>query len=293
MKKSNEELIKALKKANKERRLKIAEKAGYKTAEEYLLSLYNVKPAKKAVAKAIKKKVDKIKPMIDYVVAFDTTGSMSSYIDDVKKHVRNLIPEMFSQDIDLKMKIIAFGDYCDMKGENNFGNAYQQSKFTDNQNELINFVIGAEDTGGGDSDEFYELVIKKITEETPWREGSKRVVLLIADCNPHAASYSWFNKRRGIDWIQEAKKAAKLNISFDTLSIHGKSYQWYKELSKITNGVYLPFQSSNKMSEVVTASLYVRGSAKSVATYTASYDAAVSSGDTELIGVYKSLNTLL
>lgn len=41
-----------------------------------------------------------------------------------------------------------------------------------------------ENTYGGDSDEFYELVIKKIVEETNWREGSIKAVLLIADASP-------------------------------------------------------------------------------------------------------------
>ena len=33
------------------------------------------------------------------------------------------------------------------------------------------------DTSGGDGPEFYELVIKKIVEETEWREGSTRSIL--------------------------------------------------------------------------------------------------------------------
>jgi len=43
----------------------------------------------------------------------------------------------------------------------------------------------AQNTSGGDGDEFYELVIKKIVEEMDWREGSTKAVLLIADANPH------------------------------------------------------------------------------------------------------------
>lgn len=290
MEKTKEQLIKDYLKANKIRRTRILAKAGFTTEADYFASL-NGKITKKGPKKAAK--VTPKKELLDYVVAFDTTGSMGSYIAAVKKHVEDLIPQMFSQGIDLRMKIIAFGDYCDMIGGFNFGNAYQQSSFTDNQQELINFVKTAKNTGGGDEDEFYELVIKKIVEETPWRADSKRAVLFIADCAPHRPDYQYFGKARQIDWKEEAKKAAALNIAFDTLSIHGEKFKWYKELSAITKGVYMPFQSSHKMADVFTASAYVRGSKMSRKTFTAAYASAVSSGDSELIGTYKSLSTLL
>jgi hypothetical protein len=191
------------------------------------------------------------------------------------------------------MKIVAFGDYCDMRSAIVFGNAYQESEFTDDENKLIKFVTNAQDTSGGDSNEFYELVIKKITEETPWRKNSRRAVLFIADCDPHHVNYHYFSNLPGIDWRQEATKAKKLGISFDTLSIHGTRYPWYQELSAITGGIYMPFSSQEKMTEVFTASLYVRGSSASKETFAASYASAVTSGDEELIGTYKSLSTLL
>lgn len=128
--------------------------------------------------------------MLDMVIAFDTTGSMSSYIDAVKTHVTELIPKLFSSNPNLRLGVVAFGDYCDMPSKDNFGYAYQVLDLTDDADKVIDFVKSAQNTGGGDSDEFYELVIKKITEETSWREGSTRAVLLIADADPHEVGYS-------------------------------------------------------------------------------------------------------
>lgn len=34
--------------------------------------------------------------MLDMVIAFDTTGSMSAYINAVKTHVKELVPKLFS-----------------------------------------------------------------------------------------------------------------------------------------------------------------------------------------------------
>lgn len=295
MEKTKEQLIETYKRANKVRRERMAVKAGFKTGAEYLESLrgggtINKKPLKTAPKK--EPKASK-KELLDYIVAFDTTGSMNSYIGNVKQHVENLIPELFSNDVDLRMQIIAFGDYCDMRN-GQFGNAYQQSAFTNNQSDLITFVKGAQSTSGGDTDEFYELVIKKITEETPWREGSKRSVLLIADDNPHKPGYSYGGRIYNIDWRAEAKQAALKGIAFDTLAIHGDSRPWYKELSKLTNGVYMPFQSSSKMAEVVTATMYARsGDRMSKEKFRGAAASASLSGDLELVGTYKSLATLL
>lgn len=296
MEKTKEQLITDFKKSNKTRRQKIAEKKGFKTQEEYLAFL-----AKKEVVKTAKVKGGKKTPevkkttreLVDYVVAFDTTGSMGAYIANVKKHVENLIPELFSNDVDLRMQIVAFGDYCDMRN-GQFDKAYQVSPFTNDQDVLKKFVMGAQNTSGGDGDEFYELVIKKITEETPWREGSKRSVLFIADDEPHKVGYVYAGKTYNIDWKEEAKKAADKGIAFDTLAIHGAKYPWYKKLAEITKGIYMPFQTSSKMAEVVTATVYARsGDKMSKAKFKMSAAKASLVGDMELVGTYKSLSSLL
>lgn len=120
--------------------------------------------------------------MLDMVIAFDTTGSMNAYLKAVKLQVKELIPKLLKQNPDLRIGIVAFGDYCDMPSKDRFGKAYQVCELTDNENRLIEFITKAQSTSGGDSDEFYELVIKKIVEETNWREGSTKAVLPKQSC---------------------------------------------------------------------------------------------------------------
>lgn len=72
--------------------------------------------------------------MLDMVIAFDTTGSMSAYINAVKTHVKELVPKLFSSNPDLRIGIVAFGDYCDMKSKDNFGEAYQVLDLTNDEN---------------------------------------------------------------------------------------------------------------------------------------------------------------
>lgn len=222
--------------------------------------------------------------MLDMVIAFDTTGSMSSYIGAVKSHVKELVPKLFKQNPDLRIGVVAFGDYCDMPSKDEFGKAYQVCELTDNENKLIEFITNAHRTNGGDGDEFYELVIKKITEETNWRENSTKAVLLIADAGPHKVGYSYKDRvtNNQIDWKEEARKAAEEGIKFDTLTIGG--YEWYKELSKITNGVSAPFSTSSKTSHLVEAAALARGGSRTKEAYKTTMDCFVN--DAEMSAVY-------
>ena len=224
--------------------------------------------------------------MLDMVIAFDTTGSMSAYINAVKTHVKELVPKLFSSNPDLRIGIVAFGDYCDMESKDNFGKAYQVLGLTNDENEIIKFINKAQNTGGGDGDEFYELVIKKITEETTWREGSTKAVLLIADAAPHEVGYSYRDivSNAQIDWREEAKKASELGIKFDTMTINPVYVEWYKDLSAMTNGVSVPFKNSGKTSQVIEAAALSRGGTRTKAMYMATMDSV--KDDVELNAVY-------
>lgn len=205
---------------------------------------------------------DKVTPKgkgkLDMVIAFDTTGSMAAYIDDVRHQVTEMIPRIFKDNEDLRLGIVAFGDYCDMDNRDAFGVAYQCIPLTDNENDIIKFVKESKDTSGGDGDEFYELVLKKIIDESPWREESSKAILLIADADPHKIGYTYRDYVTGnqIDWRIEAKKAADMKIKIDTVSICGRP--WYKELSAMTNGISVPFRSSGKTGAMIETATTAR-----------------------------------
>jgi hypothetical protein len=209
---------------------------------------------------------------------------MSCYIQQVKDHVTKLIPQLFKDNPNIRISIVAFGDYCDMVAVNYFGKAYQVIDLTDDQNKLIDFIRNAKNTSGGDSDEFYELVIHKIVNETSWRKDSEKAVLLIADALPHPLGYSYHNFviDNKIDWREEAKKAAAKNIKFDT-TVCGGHKVWCRELSLITGGVCVPFKSSGNSSELVRVSALARGGAATLDSFNA---AMADCTDAEMRGVY-------
>lgn len=203
---------------------------------------------------------DESSEMLDMVIAFDTTGSMVQYIDTIRSEVISLIPQLFDGNENLRLGIVAFGDYCDSRSAEDLGFAYQCIHPTDDQQALVRFVRDSQNTHGGDTDEFYELVIRKIVNETPWRKNSMRNVLLIADSYPHDIGYSYppyllFNN---IYWRKEAYIAAERKIKFDTVAICDQP--WMRELSMITSGVISPFKTSGKTSHLLRAAILSRGS---------------------------------
>lgn len=234
-----------------------------KPDDEMATTVQSVGETNEAESKPFKDIAPKEIGVLDMVIAFDTTGSMAAYIGAVREEVADLIPRLFADNDDLRLGIVAFGDYCDMKNAQEFGDAYQCLMPTNNENDLIKFVRESKNTNGGDGDEFYELVIKKIVEETPWREGSSKVILLISDADPHPLGYSYMDHviNNQIDWRKEASKAAEMKIKIDTVTI--SDAPWYKELSQMTNGVSVPFSSGTKTARLIEAATMSRGSLKS------------------------------
>lgn len=304
-----ETALNALKKANKTRKVVLAERAGYETVEKYQSFLessilkggetYKVKsesPKSKVRTKVEETPKEEIKggETSEMVIAFDTTGSMSSYIKNVKDHAIELVPNLLKANPNLKISVVAFGDYCDMKSSTDFGKAYQVLPLTNDEKEIIAFIRDAKNTHGGDGDEFYELVIKKINTETNWTEGSNKSVLLIGDADPHEVGYSYYpyvtNSR--IDWKKEAKQAENLGIAYDTLMINKTKY-WYKELSNITKGVNLDFKTSSKTGQLVEAAVLARGGTATMDAFMSKSMSAEVTSDVELNSVYAMYKTIL
>ena len=228
--------------------------------EKIVKTTLEVEDAEKEEKDALGKVAPKAIGVLDMVIAFDTTGSMAAYIDAVRREVSELIPRLFKDNDNLRLGIVAFGDYCDMNSATDFGDAYQCLMPTDNENDIIKFIRESRDTSGGDGDEFYELVIKKIVEETPWRKDATKAILLISDANPHPLGYTYKDHVVGnqIDWRKEAEKAAFMKIKIDTVTITDEP--WYKELSKMTNGISVPFESGYKTARLVEVATMSRGS---------------------------------
>ena len=112
---------------------------------------------------------------VDVVFSFDTTGSMYACLAEVRRGVKEAIRRLKAEVRDIRIAIIAHGDYCDAHGSY----VTKMVGFTEDETQLCNFVQTVGATGGGDADECYELVLKEARTKLKWRPGSTRFSILI------------------------------------------------------------------------------------------------------------------
>lgn len=140
---------------------------------------------------------------MDILFSFDTTGSMSYILDEVKGRLSDMIQRLQADIPGIRIGVIAHGDYCDEK-------VFYLEKhidFTQNVVDLCNFVGEVEGTGGGDQDECYELILRKANETFTWAPVSNKVLVMIGDANPHEPDYN-LNVDE-INWRDEVNICAK------------------------------------------------------------------------------------
>lgn len=114
---------------------------------------------------------------IDLVVSFDTTGSMYPVLSQVRTEVEKFVHTMFSEFSDLKLGVIAHGDYCDKDAPYTI----RVMDLTRDEDRLCKFVKETDKTYGGDADECYELVLNTARKEISWRKGAQHVLVMIGD----------------------------------------------------------------------------------------------------------------
>lgn len=194
---------------------------------------------------------------IDLLVSFDTTGSMYPVLAQVREEVEKFVKQMFSEFTDLRLGIIAHGDYCDA------GNPYTiiSKDFTRDSVGLCRFIRETKKTCGGDADECYELVLNTAHKDLTWRDDADKVMIMIGDASPHGVYYS-ANKSH-LDWKEEAKTLAAKGVK--VFAVHALSYyrnsskEFYKTVANTTDGVYLTLDQFNEVIDLIKATCYQQG----------------------------------
>ena len=186
---------------------------------------------------------------VDVVFSFDTTGSMSSVLKGLRKNLEATIKKLFTDVPDIRIGLIAHGDYCDMP---NFFWSLQPTK---NQEAIIAFIKNAPGTGGGDMPECYELVIHEAIK-MDWKAAT-RVLVVIGDANPHEQGYQYEDQLVHIDWQKEAELAKEKGItifSCHALASHrAESLNFYNTIARITGGYYFTLENLASFKDYMTA----------------------------------------
>lgn len=171
---------------------------------------------------------------IDILFSFDTTGSMYPCLAEVRRKLSRLITRLFSKVPDLRVGIIAHGDYCD--ADETY--VLQMLDLTSEQHAITDFVRTVGPTFGGDAEECYELVLHE-ARSARWRAKRSRVLVLIADDVPHGPRYRL--NTMGLNWKNEAAMLAESDIQVYGVQCLNFRHadRFYSELAKITGGLHL------------------------------------------------------
>jgi len=186
----------------------------------------------------------------DVVLWFDTTGSMSPVIHSVRRHVRETIDRLFDTIPDLRLAVVAQGDYCDKDL------AISLEHFTNNKDDLIRFLNWVPNTNGGDSDECYEAVLHGL-HKMDWR-ADNRAVIFIADALPHEVGYRYGSIVNHLDWRDEARRLSELAVHIYAVEALGNrnEHRFYQPLADMTNGRKLDLNQFTDAVETIIAISY-------------------------------------
>ena len=189
---------------------------------------------------------------IEIIISFDTTGSMSYYLDEVKAQIQDIIHRLFMDIPNLRIGIMAHGDYCDEK----VYYLMQKMDFTNDVNTLCQFVKDVEGTGGGDFEECYELVLSEV-RSLPWSPGTQRSLVMIGDAIPHDTDYA-LNKNK-LDWRREAD-ALYHDMGVKVYAVQCQDEKgaapFWKELAQRTNGQHLKLDQFSTIVDILMAICY-------------------------------------
>ncbi|KJE88695.1 ubiquitin [Capsaspora owczarzaki ATCC 30864] len=203
---------------------------------------------------------------VEICFAFDTTGSMSSYIAAVRAELKSISTKLMSNISSLRISICAFGDYCDQFSSY----VLKQEDLTSDIKKLCSFVEKVGNTGGGDAPECYEYVLRRI-QDLSWSEDASKALVLIGDADPHPADYTSLH----IDWRLEAEQLAHMGIKVYSVQAGGSSgTHFYRDVAAMTGGYFVPFTQFQLITDMFLAACYREASEKHLAAFKAEKQSA-------------------
>ena len=115
---------------------------------------------------------------IDLVLVIDTTDSMQSVLEDVKREVRGFIGDLQQMVPASRVAVVAYRD----KGDEYVTKWVDFSFHTD---KVQNFVAALRADGGGDYPEAVKAGIQAAVKELSWRKTARRILILVGGSPPH------------------------------------------------------------------------------------------------------------
>lgn len=182
---------------------------------------------------------------IDAVIVMDTTGSMGSSISGAKQVAINYIDALANSDIDYRAAVV---DYKD-KLSDPYASRVDLG-FTTDRTAIVNAINALYASGGGDlPEDVYSGIMTAVN--LPWRNGAKKVILLMGDAGPHDPE---FGTGFTLNSVIAAANAVD-PVSIYAIRVGSDSYMRsiFQQLASGTGG--MTFDTSYNISDVSAAIL--------------------------------------
>jgi hypothetical protein len=198
----------------------------------------------------------------DIVFSFDTTGSMSQCIREVRRKVKEVVLQLFTEIPGIRIGVVAHGDYCDKDDTY----LMKHVDITNDSQKIIDFITNVGDTGGGDYPEAYEYVLREV-QKLSWNSDAMRALVMIGDAYPHDKD----DNPEKIDWKEQVEEIKKMGINIYSVqaldSGSGKSYTFYKQMASITNGYHLKLDQFSYINQMMLAICFNQMGSESLEKY--------------------------
>jgi len=203
--------------------------------------------------------------VVEVALCFDTTGSMYSYLDAVRANLDKLITSLVTKaekhGAQLKLGVIAHGDYCDK----NSAYVIKFLPLLDTRDKkalgrLHHFVTTVGATSGGDGPECYELALNKASKHMGWSSHSQRSLVIVGDATPHEVGYTCGGFTNTLNWRKELADLARKHVRIYSVQAGGGSTSspagsFWKTLAKDTKGKHLAVSEMGTLRALITAAV--------------------------------------
>lgn len=187
---------------------------------------------------------------IDIVIAIDCTGSMGGTINNVKTNAQRIAEIIRERAATTWFGAIKFRDYGDQF----------ITVILMHPGESISAFQAAVNTmqagGGGDWAEAYVEVVFQAAQEVTWRQGARRLLIILGDAPPHDPLYGTGTSGSGQTWAQAAQAANNAGVIVSMIAVgqgvgNATVRRSYQDMTTATNGIYMESSDPNQVADAI------------------------------------------
>lgn len=196
------------------------------------------------------------KQQLDLAFIMDCTGSMGSYIDTARRHIKEIVDEIVSSsNSDVRVALVEYRDH--QPQDSTF--VTKSYDFNSNIFMVKLWLNAAKASGGGDGPEAVGEALFKATKLS-WRPKSTKVAVLVSDAPPHglvpSQDRSFPNgSPTGHDPMQIVRDMSQMGITMYVIGCEPAIIPYrdfFMALDYLTGGQYVPLSKPELLVDVVT-----------------------------------------